>query len=326
MLKKVALTSLALLASSLSSFALADSTKVVAKVPTAESVWLTADNRLFVSGSDGFYFAPRNGLPASKVPVALDQTSTPSTSTTCYFGAITQAGNYLYTDCTTNPFSAGSRNYLLAMDLTKPAQLRAFYSSAEGVFFNGITADASGHLYVSIFPEKTSGQIDRFTLSGPTTVASRQKWLGTSGKPNGLKVYGSTLYFAEDPNQFGTSPSYLKKATILANGAAGGVQTLYTTSLATVFDDFILVKDGLVATTASAANLSVSSSNMLLHLGEAGNLLHVSSYPLQLPSALALEASPNKGALFVSERGNYLIAGSGQVSEYFQSWNLLPRN
>jgi hypothetical protein len=304
----------------------AESKSVIAYVPDAEFVFVTSDNRLFAAASDGLYYIPRNGYPPSRVPIALDSTSPASTAVSCYFGAMAQVGNYLYADCTTNPLTL-PRNYLLAMDLTANAGMRAFYSAADGVFYNGLAADGKGDIYVSMFPvlSLTNGRIEKFTLSTPTSVASRSAWLATMGRPNGLQVYGNTLYFTENTLNLTGAPSYLRKATISTYGWPSTIQTIYQTDSGALLDDFILVSDGLVLTAADANSHLSSPANQILHINESGQVLNKNAIPFTLPSSVFIEKSPNAGALYVAERGGAPISGSGDVAEYFQSWNLSPR-
>jgi hypothetical protein len=307
------------LLSSLLGTAHADSTTILTTIPAAENAIQVSDGRLFVSGSDGLYLVDAASKTKSKIPVAFDATSAPSTANTCYFTGLTQYSNYLYAACTPDVNSDSSPRYLLMMDLNQSPQIRAFYRGNDAGFYNGIAVTGYDTLFVANMGglnPYTSGKIQKVTMSAPGKVSSMNDWLYTANRINGMKVSGSTLYYTED-NLFFAGVNFVKKVPITSTGAAGMPTTIYYST--SYIDDFTLVSGGLVVAAATANPLNGAITGSLIHLSESGSVLHSAQFPDWQPTAAAILKSPTWGSLLVTELKH------GNVFIFNQSWGLNPR-
>lgn len=296
----------------------ADTTTILTTAPSAENAIQTSDGRLFVSASDGLYQVNASTKTKTKVPVALSATSAASTSTNCYFTGLAQYQNYLYAACTPDVESNFALRHLLVMDLNQSPQMRSFHSVSDIGFFNGISLDANGNIYAANFGSlatPSAGRIIKLTMSSRTTVASKVNWLYSTGRINGIRVNGNTVYYVED-NVYFAGYNYFKKVGITSIGTAGTPQTIYRST--NYIDDFILVTDGAVLATAAMSPFAPSNGEVV-HISETGAVLHSAKFPGWQPTAVAFMKTPTWGSLLVTElaQGNVFILG--------QSWGLNPR-
>lgn len=307
-----------------------NSKKVLGAVPYAENLLVTSDKRWFAGGSDGLYqIDPDGATPPQKIPVAFDAHSTPSTDNRSFFFGITQHQHFIYATCTPDPQDATSPRYIMLMDMMQsPPSMAAIYSVSNPSFFDGLSTDAAGNLYLTcfgtLFPLR-AGKIIKLSMASPTTVASQSDWLAVGGHPNGIKIDGDTLYFSQEAALF-VGYAYVKKVRIQADGTPDMPIVIHTAGIGRILDDFELVDGGLVITQAGLIDsfdptkFHDSPFNQLIHISESGQELH-SSPPLSPPSAVRLvpdSTSPSPD-LIVTER-------TGDVIRLRQEWGLKQRH
>lgn len=175
-------------------------------IAAAENLFLSSDDRLFVSGDDGVYELVRG-------PDGSHQASRLVDSDDCAFGGLTEARGVLYANC----YATGG-SYVYATKLSEPPDFQVVATLSGTHLANGLTSDDAGHLYVACTGQN---RILRLTLSenDPLEVVKQEVWLNGSGLfTNGLKFYDSALYW--------TDFTTVKRAPILSDGRPGRVRTL----------------------------------------------------------------------------------------------------
>ena len=309
----------------------ASGVKMLGKVPGAENLLVTADNRWLVSGSKGFFqIAPDGATSPQQIPIAFDTHSVPSLSNQAFFLGIAQYQDYVYATCTRDSKSSSSPRYIMFMDMKQfPLSMAAIHQISNPRFFNGLATDADGNLYLTdagdFFPPH-AGCIVKLNMAAPTAVADQLEWLKTDGHPNGLKIDGNTLYYSEEALYlFGNS--CVRKAKIKPDGTADVPQTVYSVGILRLLDDIDLVDDGLLITQAGLFDsmmpelLHNSRFNKIIHISENGQELHHSHMQLSPPSAVKLVPAPVLPSLdfIVTER-------TGEVIRLSPGWDLQQRH
>lgn len=199
-------------------------TTLVEGIKAAENLFITSDQRVFVTGDEGIYLLVRNAdatWRADKI----------APSEGCAFGGITEARGTLYANC----YAFGD-SFLYAAKLSERPQFKRVATLRGVLVANGLSADSAGRLYVGCSGQD---QILRLTPSDsdPLTISKQEVWLKGSGLlTNGIKFYNSTLYW--------TDSVYIKSARLLNNGRPGATRTI--AQRLTFFDDLFVDEQGVL--------------------------------------------------------------------------------
>ena len=195
-------------------------------IASAENLLFTSDGRLLATGNDGIHEIRRDGTNAATAPILF---SSPSG---CSFGGMVEVAGVVYANC--YDFKA---SVVFAASLSSLTAFRSVVTLDGILLANGLSADASGRLYVG---ETFNNQIARLTLSpsDPFTVAKQETWFPGSGLfTDGMKVFRSFAYWTD----FAT----VQRAAIRADGSAGPIWTLL--NAVTFLDDLYVDADGILA-------------------------------------------------------------------------------
>jgi sugar lactone lactonase YvrE len=211
-------------AATVSSRLLAPGTRetLVDGIASVENSLFTSTGRLLVTGDDGIY---EIGKEASGPPRKTQVTA----SSGCKFSGITEAHGVLYAGC-----YDGTNSKVFAATLAPSPAFQSIYDLPGVTLANGVAADDAGHVYIA---DSTHGNILRLTVDTTNPLKVTQNQVFSSGNlfPNGLKFYGSALYFSDFVA--------VKRLPLLADGRAGAITTL-TTQL-TFFDDLYVDAQGI---------------------------------------------------------------------------------
>lgn len=201
-------------------------TKKIASIVSAENQVYTSDNRLFVTGRDGIFEIIAN-------PDGTIGTVERAPKQSCDFGGITEAAGTLYANC-----SGNGAAYIYAAKVNNNLSFKRIFTYKKWVILpNGITADASGRIYVAA---TFLGQILRLTPS-PTdtlTFANTEVWRGGTGfATNGIKFFDNSIFW--------TDSVFVNRIVINADGKYGK-QTRVLQAALTVLDDLAVNSNGIL--------------------------------------------------------------------------------
>ncbi|MCK5791735.1 MAG: hypothetical protein CSH49_14420 [Alcanivorax sp.] len=227
-----------------------ESETIVDGVLESESLFFTADGRLFVSGGNGVYEIIQNGVGDY---IKLDMFHE-----NCLVEGIIQRYDYLYAVCSKLKPAEFADSYLLAARISERAPVPADIREDEvhpfmtlGVISplaqlgipNGMEVDEFGNIYIA---DSGKHDIVQVQFSDPTTVSLISLWAeDIAFAVNGLEWIGDQLYYTGIKT--GTVNSVLGRIQRNTDGSAGAVDVLYQRS-GTVLDDLAAYKDGVIVT------------------------------------------------------------------------------
>lgn len=281
---------------------------VASGVDSAENSLQASSQRIFASSNGAFYEVSKtaSGWAKTELPYKFKD----GHSGSCYFLGITEYAGMVYTVCTESSINPLAKKHLFGFGVNDGApQLTELGEIKNMALPNGLTADASGNLYIAdsglpLLP----GAIHKIQLSGAYSMGPQSVFYSfVACKPNGLRFSGGKLYVSVDPFSYVGMSQLLRYD--LTPGGLTNKAVVYTSW--SFLDDFALVKGGVVA--------AEFFGGRIVHVSESGSLLHTASFAQ--PSSVSLATAPafGPGSLFVTERGN------GNIVRLPNSWGLLPR-
>lgn len=283
---------------------------ILSSIFSAENSLLTSNNRLFISGdhqmSEGY---KSNGVWLKKMVPAFNKNGV---QVNCDFLGLTEmrSTQKVYAVCADSVYIPISTKRLFVLDLkAENSAFREVGTIANATLLNGLTDDEQGNLYVADSAILGPGKIIKLALndSGFTQSTALQYLLA---KPNGLKFDTLTnrLYASLDAVTL-LGESQIARYDVV-NGQLQNGRKIF--SRITFFDDFNLVKDGVVVADFLGGSV--------LHVQEStGKVLNQSSFIG--PSSVSIGKAPlfNNGDLIVTEKL------TGVVHSYTNNWGLVVR-
>jgi hypothetical protein len=231
----------------------------------------------------------------------------------CTFSGMAVRGSLVYAAC----YAGDGRASLVQVDLSlgtvRAGELSTCNTEpsvapckAVDIYANGMAIDSQGRVYASSMLAYLSGvangaSILQFEVSAPGSDPARldfryRPWIthdvvGDGFAPNGVQIYGDTLYYAAGAN--------INGAQILADGKAGTVRVKYNGIPLTYIDDFS-VRDG---TFVLARTFPLDIAEIAPNRRGFSRVLGTCDLPeLAIPSSVTtVPASPSATPIFAAE-------------------------
>ncbi|MEN8321219.1 hypothetical protein [Acinetobacter junii] len=280
---------------------------ILSGVSSAENSLLTSTNRIFVTGDQKVYELTKSADNQWNKQAILAY-KTNGQSITCDFLGITEMQGKVYAVCADRVLNPFSTKRLFSLDLSSASPTLNEVGQIENTtLINGLTNDGNGNLYIADSSILGPGKILKLRI-GTGGVSQRTVLQYILAKPNGLKLDAGRLYVSLNAVTL-LGHTQIARYDVSGERLVNG-RTLY--SSLSFFDDFSLVKNGLVITDFLTGQVKHIDENT-------GRVLHQSSFIS--PSSVLVGQQPilPRGTLLVTEK---LL---GTVYRYDNTWGLEPR-